>query len=74
MGRILVRMLHPAAVLLAVLSPNLASAKASPTRTVAASVLPSPSLPQLSPHDILGGCGRGRIRDAATHRCRGPGE
>jgi hypothetical protein len=74
LGLNLVRMLYPAALLLVVLSPDLAYAKASPIRTVTAAILPSPSLPQLSPHEILGGCGRGRVRDAATHLCRGPGE
>ena len=73
-ARATARMLYPAALVLAVLSPSLAYAKASPTKTVTAAMLPSPSLPQLSPHDILGGCGKGRLRDAATHLCRGPGD
>lgn len=68
------RMIYPVAVVLVALSPSLAYAKASPPRTVAASMISSPSLPQLSPHEILGGCGKGRFRDAATHLCRGPGE
>jgi hypothetical protein len=28
----------------------------------------------VSPSDLLGGCGRGRYRDAATQRCRGPAD
>ncbi len=32
---------------------------------------PTPSAP---PSDLLAGCGRGRYRDAATHRCRGPAD
>jgi hypothetical protein len=27
-----------------------------------------------SPRDLLAGCGRGRYRDAATHKCRGPAD
>lgn len=68
------RMLYPAAVALIVLAPALACAKASPPKVIAASIVPAPSLPQLSPHEILGGCGKGRVRDAETHRCRGPGD
>jgi hypothetical protein len=36
--------------------------------------LTTPSLPQASSFDNLGGCGRGRYRDPATHRCRGPAD
>jgi hypothetical protein len=35
---------------------------------------PSVSLPSLSAHDLVGGCGRGRVRDAGTHKCLGPGD
>jgi hypothetical protein len=72
------RMLYPAAALLIVITPSLACAKGGmrlpPPHPVTASVLPTISVPPLSPGDILGGCGRGRYRDAATHRCRGPGD
>ena len=30
--------------------------------------------PFLSPSDLLAGCGRGRYRDPATHKCRGPAD
>ena len=33
--------------------------------------IPSPSL---SPADFLSGCGRGRYRDPATQKCRGPAD
>jgi hypothetical protein len=33
-----------------------------------------PSLPSLSPGQVLGGCGRGRIRNLQTHSCRGPAD
>jgi hypothetical protein len=34
-----------------------------------------PPLPSLgAPSDFLSGCGRGRYRDAATRRCRGPAD
>jgi hypothetical protein len=73
------RMLYPAALALIVLTPDLGCAKGGYVRlpepkTVAASVLPAPALPRLSPGDMLGGCGKGRFRDAATHRCRGPAD
>ena len=29
---------------------------------------------QLSPSQLLGGCGRGRYRDPHTNRCRGPAD
>ena len=38
---------------------------------VARAGIPTPSL---SPTELLGGCGRGRYRDAETHRCRGPAD
>ena len=30
--------------------------------------------PSVSPKDFLAGCGRGRYRDPATHKCRGPAD
>jgi hypothetical protein len=35
---------------------------------------PSVSMANLSAHDIVGGCGRGRTRDPHTHSCRGPAD
>jgi hypothetical protein len=35
--------------------------------------VPAPSL-RVSPSDLMGGCGRGRYRDAATRRCQGPAD
>jgi hypothetical protein len=32
------------------------------------------SVPTISPSDVVGGCGRGRVRDAQTHVCRGPAD
>jgi hypothetical protein len=36
--------------------------------------LPSISMPNLSAKDLVGGCGRGRVRDPQTHGCRGPAD
>ena len=36
--------------------------------------LPSISMPNLSAKDLVGGCGKGRVRDPETHGCRGPGD
>ena len=33
-----------------------------------------PALPQINPAQMLGGCGRGRVRDPQTNVCRGPGD
>jgi hypothetical protein len=33
-----------------------------------------PSLPQINPRYMFGGCGRGRIRDPPSHSCHGPGD
>jgi hypothetical protein len=35
---------------------------------------PAPSVPTISPTDLVGGCGRGRVRDPQTHACRGPAD
>ena len=32
------------------------------------------SVPDFSARDLVGGCGRGRIRDPQTHTCRGPAD
>jgi hypothetical protein len=34
--------------------------------------VPTPRLPP--PNEFLSGCGHGRYRDPATHRCRGPAD
>ena len=36
--------------------------------------LPTITLPDVSAKDLVGGCGRGRIRDHRTHGCRGPAD
>jgi hypothetical protein len=36
--------------------------------------LPTVTLPNLSAHDLVGGCGKGRVRDQQTHGCRGPAD
>jgi hypothetical protein len=35
---------------------------------------PSVSVPNVSASDLVGGCGRGRVRDPQTHTCRGPAD
>jgi hypothetical protein len=32
------------------------------------------TLPSFSTDDLMSGCGRGRLRDAKTHQCRGPAD
>jgi hypothetical protein len=36
--------------------------------------IPLPSVPNLTAGDLVGGCGRGRVRDPQTHGCRGPAD
>jgi|GEM_PF-7013726 hypothetical protein len=36
--------------------------------------LPTITLPDVSARDLVGGCGRGRVRDPQTHGCRGPAD
>jgi hypothetical protein len=36
--------------------------------------LPSISMPDVSANDLVGGCGRGRVRDPQSHSCRGPAD
>jgi hypothetical protein len=31
-------------------------------------------VPTISAGDLVGGCGRGRVRDSQTHACRGPAD
>jgi hypothetical protein len=35
---------------------------------------PAPSVPNVSAGDLVGGCGRGRVRDPKTNTCRGPAD
>ena len=39
-----------------------------------ASATPTVNLPSVSAGDLVGGCGRGRVRDPQTHTCRGPAD
>jgi hypothetical protein len=39
-----------------------------------APAVPAIALPSVSAGDLVGGCGRGRIRDSQTHACRGPAD
>jgi hypothetical protein len=46
-------------------------------KVVTAGIAPPPptiTLPNPSARDLVGGCGRGRIRDTQTHGCRGPAD
>jgi len=36
--------------------------------------LPTVTAPNVSAGDLVGGCGRGRVRDPQTHTCRGPAD
>ena len=36
--------------------------------------VPGIAVPDLTANDLIGGCGRGRIRDAQTHVCHGPAD
>jgi hypothetical protein len=36
--------------------------------------IPMPSMPDVTARDLVGGCGRGRIRDPHTRGCRGPAD
>jgi hypothetical protein len=36
--------------------------------------LPSVALPDASARDLVGGCGKGRVRDPQTRGCRGPAD
>ena len=35
---------------------------------------PNISVPNVPASNLIGGCGRGRVRDSRTHTCRGPGD
>ena len=51
--------------------------KAAFTTVVTAGIapaLPTVSVPVISASDLVGGCGRGRARDAVSHACRGPAD
>jgi hypothetical protein len=36
--------------------------------------IPTISVPHFSAGDLVGGCGRGRVRDPQTHACHGPAD
>jgi hypothetical protein len=36
--------------------------------------LPTITMPNVSATDLVGGCGKGRVRDLQTHGCRGPAD
>jgi hypothetical protein len=36
--------------------------------------LPTLTMPSVSASDLVGGCGKGRIRDPQTRGCRGPAD
>ena len=36
--------------------------------------VPLPSISHVTAGDLVGGCGRGRVRDPQTHACHGPGD
>ena len=59
------------------LPPQWAAAKGGamrlPEPKPIAAGLPLPGM-ELSPKQILGGCGPKRYRDAASHKCRGPAD
>ena len=63
---------------LTIIADNSALAKGGPLHLfksqsppVSRAGVPTPSF---LPSDFLSGCGHGRYRDAATHRCRGPAD
>ena len=60
---------RPAAAVLARSTSDLFTSQSPP---IARAGVPTPHLPP--PSEFLSGCGRGRYRDAATHRCRGPAD
>lgn len=46
-----------------------------PTPVVTAGVAnPVPRVPHITAGEVVGGCGRGRVRDPQTHACRGPAD
>jgi hypothetical protein len=65
------------AAALALAAPTSAIAKSGyvrlPEPKVVRAGVPIPDL-QLSPSQILGGCGARRYRDPVTHKCRGPAD
>jgi hypothetical protein len=42
--------------------------------TSVTSATSSVSVPNVPVSNLIGGCGRGRVRDSQTHTCRGPGD
>jgi hypothetical protein len=36
--------------------------------------LPTITMPNVTVNDLVGGCGKGRVRDSQTHGCRGPAD
>jgi hypothetical protein len=70
MGRFLILL----ALAAACLAPSAASAKGGTLHLFVPRSAASPLANGVSASDLLAGCGRGRYRDPATQRCRGPGD
>jgi hypothetical protein len=71
------RFLIPLALVAALapgLAPSAASAKGGSLHLFVPHAAASPLAHGVSASDLLAGCGRGRYRDRATQRCRGPGD
>jgi hypothetical protein len=66
---------------LIVTAPTLAQARGGPLHLYGPFSTPAEAAdhtgfptPYQPPNDFLAGCGHGRYRDPATHRCRGPAD
>ena len=69
------RFIVPLVIFAATVAADAAFAKGGPLHLFNAQRAGSPTTSQpVSPSDFLGGCGRGRYRDPATQKCRGPAD
>ena len=73
-GRFLIPLALVAASLAPGFAPSAASAKGGSLHLFVPHAAVPPLAHGISASDLLAGCGRGRYRDRATQRCRGPGD
>jgi hypothetical protein len=68
------RFLVPLVLLAVSAAADATFAKGGPLHLFTSRAGPPTISQPVSPSDFLGGCGRGRYRDPATQKCRGPAD
>jgi hypothetical protein len=68
------RFIVPLVLIAISVGPDVAFAKGGPLHLFSSQQAAPNTSQSASPNEFLGGCGRGRYRDPATRKCRGPAD